>query len=147
MWAWTLGVIDPHDHDAWRLIERKILVFYQTHGTGRLKVLARRIVFNGHDTFGYSFEPQSWDPRYQVDGVRLPVRISGEMQRSYPSEGFTDLPLAQACQLRRLYWLFGCNPATWAELVVFEKVAEDTDMSLVQPLDPVRLMDSACDYP
>jgi hypothetical protein len=33
MWAWTPGVVDAVDQDAWELIGRKTLAFYRTHGT------------------------------------------------------------------------------------------------------------------
>ncbi|KAF9643571.1 hypothetical protein BDM02DRAFT_1411387 [Thelephora ganbajun] len=42
--AWTIGVIDPVDHDGWRLIGNETLRFYQTHGTGRLTALKRHIL-------------------------------------------------------------------------------------------------------
>ena len=43
MWAWTSGVLDVEDRDAWGLVERSTLLFYQTHGIGRLKCLERHL--------------------------------------------------------------------------------------------------------
>ena len=39
MWAWTIGVVNPVDHDGWQLIGRDTLRFYQTRGMERLNRL------------------------------------------------------------------------------------------------------------
>jgi hypothetical protein len=134
VWAWTAGYVDPVDRNAWRLIGNKTLTFYQVHGIGRLKTLSRHIMD----------DPTSHRHRSlqcQVEGVRLPVRIAAE----------DDLTLARVCQLRRLYQLFGCDPATWEEMVVVERVDEGVDegvnASLGQSISPAHLMECACDYP
>jgi len=44
MWAWTAGVIDPADPDAWRSIGRDTLRFCQTDGMGCPMALKRHIV-------------------------------------------------------------------------------------------------------
>ena len=43
MWAWTIGVVDPADHNAWRSIERNTLRFCQTNGMGCPIALKRHI--------------------------------------------------------------------------------------------------------
>jgi hypothetical protein len=64
------------------------------------------------------------DHACRVEGVRMPVRIAEVVRRLNSGEGsFSDLPLAQVCQLRRLYQLFGCDHATW-EVVAAERVNE-----------------------
>ena len=35
MWAWTIYVASPVDHDAWMVIESEMLRLYQTHGTAQ----------------------------------------------------------------------------------------------------------------
>ena len=47
LWAWTVGVTYAVDHDAWRLIGRNTLEFYQTYGTGHLPVALKQHI---HDT-------------------------------------------------------------------------------------------------
>ena len=143
MLAWSVGVVDSADHEAWRLIECKTLSFYQTHGTGRLESLSQcnkhyhAVLFQGD---------KQWNPQYQVKGVRLPVRIAGA-RRELGSDGYTDLQLAWPCQLRRLYQLFGCDPTTWEEVVSAKGVGGGVDKSLGEHLNPAHVMDCACDYP
>ena len=141
MCAWTSSVVVPVDRDAWRLIGSKTLTFHRVHGTGRLKTLPRCIMDGLLDS-------RSWGPSCRVEGVRLPVRIAARVQRVTRREGtFDGLPLARVCQLRRLYQLFGCDPATWEEMVVAEKVDKGVDVSSGQSLNPTHLMECACDYP
>jgi hypothetical protein len=141
MWAWTSGVVGVVDHDAWGLIGRKTLAFYRTHGMGRLKSLSQHIV---NDTVHASY----WERQCRVKGTRLPVRIAGLVRRLNVGEGFfTDLPLARVCRLRRLYQLFGCDPAMWGEVVGVERIGEEMDVSLGQSLNPMYSIDCACDYP
>jgi hypothetical protein len=143
MWAWTSGVVDPVDHDAWRQIGNKTLTFYRAHGVGRLKTLSRRIMDDFHIHYRQN-------PRCRVEGVRLPVRIPTDVGRIIcdREEGYcNDWPLARVCQLRRLYQLFGFDPVTWEEMGGAEKVDEGVDVSLGQPLGPAHLMDCPCDYP
>jgi len=58
-----------------------------------------------------------------------------------------ELCLAQVCQLRRLYHLFGYDPVSWKEAVAVEEVDEGTDTLSVQLVTPIQLMDWTCDYP
>jgi len=43
LWAWTVGAVEMVDRDAWGLIERNTLDFYQTHGIRRLTTLSQHI--------------------------------------------------------------------------------------------------------
>ena len=125
MWAWTFGIVDAVDHDAWKLIGHKTLGFYHTHGTRRLKNLSRHIM--DRNVPRYFLRIRSWGPSCRVEGVRLPVRIAEAMRwMTSEEEDFNDLPLAQACQLRRLYRLFGCDATTWEGVVAVEKAEEVT---------------------
>ena len=141
IWAWTSGVVDAVDHEAWRLIGRKTLAFYQTHGMGRLKTLSRHIMD------AVTFRVRHRSHRCRVEGVRLPVRIA-EGVRTLDFEGYpTDLPLTQACRLRRLYQLFGCDPTTWEEVVAVERAGEGVDVSLGRSPNLVHFTNFGCDYP
>ena len=144
MWAWTSGLVSAVDHDAWRSIGHKALTFYQAHGEGRLRALARHIMDErlSHPLI------QRWDPWCRVEGVRSPVLIADRVRTSH-SRGFyfTDLPLARVCQLRRLYQIFGYDPTTREEVVVVEKTEEDTGVPSGESLNSVRFVDCACDYP
>lgn len=141
MWAWTCDVVDSVDHDAWRLIGNKTLAFYRAHGMGRLKILSQCIM-DGFYHYGRV------DPRCRVEGVRLPVRIRVQVRVFWYEEVvYTDHPLARVCQVRRLYRLFDCDPATLEEMVAADKVDEGVDVSLEQSLSPTHLIDCACDYP
>ena len=142
MLAWFFGVVDSADHEAWRLIGCKTLSFYQTHGIGRLKSLSQCI---NHFHMSWFRGDKQWDPQCKVKGVRLPVRIAGAW-RELSSDGYSDLRLAKACQLRRLYQLFGCDPSTLEE-VAAKGVGGGVDKSLGEQLNPVHVMDCACDYP
>ena len=135
IWA-SRGVDQPSiDLDGWRLIQRKTLAFYQTHGVGRLKVLSQHITAN---QISHSY---SRDPRCRVEGVRLPVRIATEERKWGCMEDWdSDTRLAQVCQRKMLYQLFGCNPTTWEEMVAAGSERADEGV-------PARFVDWACDYP
>ena len=141
IWAWTSGVVDAVDHDAWRLVGHKTLAFYQTHGIGRLKTLSRHIMD------AVTFRVHHRSSRCRVEGVRLPVRVAKGVW-TLDFEGYpTDLPLTQVCQLRRLYQLFGFDPTTWEAVVAVERAGEGVDVSLGQSPNPVHFTDLGCDYP
>lgn len=61
--------------------------------------------------------------------------------------------ISRACQLRRLYQLFGCDPTTWEEAVGVGKVAgvsSDSDPGgnvEASAATPVQFLDTTCDYP
>ena len=48
MWAWTIGVINPMDHVAWKFIRDETLRFYQTHGFRRLGTTYHRYDHDKH---------------------------------------------------------------------------------------------------
>ena len=151
LWAWTIGVINATDQNAWNLIERDTLVFYQTHGMERLAALKRhiigadRIVETEHLEFllqGMNYEGSPC----RVESLRRPVTITEEVEEKY----LVDLRVARVSQLRRLYHLFGYDPTTWEGAVTVEEVGVgvETEMSSGQSvLIPVQPMDVACDYP
>jgi len=138
MWAWTIGVVSPVDHDSWHLIGRDTLRFYQTHGVERLTTLKRRVA----DENVYFSQQQRM--RSGLDSfVELPAL---KLQPKFESRRLTHVRLSQACQLRRLYQLFGYDPTTWEEAVAVGaggKVGVSSGHSVA--LAP--LMDWACDYP
>ena len=145
--VWALrGVDGPSvDLDGWRLIRQKTLAFYQKHGLGRLKVLSQHIMATT------VFRLHGWDPICRAEGVRLPVRIAkGARRLGVMEDRFSDLPLAQVCQLTMLYQLFGRNPATW-EMFVAETEGVDEGVGVAagsgQPGVPPRFVDWVCDYP
>ena len=149
LWAWTTGVVNVVDRNAWKLIERDTLEFYQTHGIGRLTSLRRHIIGTNrvveveHLEFLIQGANSKGSP-CRMESVRRPVTITEEVEEKY----LIDLRVSQVCQLRRLYHLFGYDPVTWEEAVAVEEVGEETDTSSGQSvMIPVRLMDCTCDYP
>ena len=136
MWAWTPGFLNVEDRDAWRLIERATLLFYQTHGMGRLKALERHLT----NEIPYHF--------HLLRGLHrdAPDRMAGSLLQAPPGslDGDAYLHLSQVCQLRRLYCLFGRGPTGWEEAVAGEE-KEGMDSSLT--VTPILFMDWACDYP
>jgi len=120
MWAWTLGVVNPVDHDGWWLIGLDILRFYQIYGVERLTVLKRRIA----DKKMFLLE------QHGESGVEIFFELP--VLKPYPDFTYKYLVyahLSQACWLRRLYQLFGYDPTTWEEAVVVEEVDERTESS------------------
>ena len=148
MWAWTVGIVDTADHDSWKLIEHKTLAFYRAQGTKHLNTLSRHIIDATMKTAHYNFfRTRRRDLRHRVEGVRPPVRITEVAQWLDSGEGyFSDLPLAQVCQLRRLHQLFGHVTTTWG-VVAAEKVHEGADMLVGWSSEPMWFMDWSCDYP
>jgi len=157
MWAWTTGVITAADHDGWRLIENDTLRFYRTHGIGRLTALKQHITDATVEyehlwflTTHYKGSP------CRMGSVKQPVPFTRSWNEPSPTD-WTDLRVSRACQLKRLYHLFGYDPATWEEVaiegaivveaVVSEEVDGEMDVSPGCPVTPVPSMDWACDYP
>jgi len=95
--AWTTGVVDPMDHGAWELIGRDTLRFYRTRGIWRLGALSRRIT----DTTMATTLIELLVKRYGYTSRRV---------RKPPVPVKQYLRISQACQLRRLYHLFWCDP-------------------------------------
>ena len=107
MWAWTVGVVSPVDHDGWQLIGRDTLRFYQTHGLERLTDLRRHVA--GEDKF--LSERHRMESRVETF-VELPAL---KLHPDSASRYHIYQNLSQACQLRRLYQLFGYDPTTREE--------------------------------
>ena len=132
LWAWTVGVVNVMDHDAWGSIERKTLDFYRTHGIIRLTTLSRHLA----DTF-YNMELLM---EYQVS----PFWVRGVEPWVRGLQPLRVFCVAKACQLRRLYQLFGHDHITWKEVAVGEA---DEKLFLGRPVTPAQFTDWACDYP
>jgi len=137
MWAWTSGVVSPWEHDAWGLIQRDTLRFYRTHGLRRLTALRLHIM----------------DTTMSASHTRPHVVLQGESSRQMEGplrpayENWTELFVSRACQLRRLYHLFGYNPATWNEAIA-SGVGREMDLSSGRSVTrTMPLTDWACDYP
>jgi len=147
MWAWTAGVIDPADHDAWISIGHDTLRLCQTNEAGCPMALKRHITDTFMDTTHITYLAR------QYEGV--PCRVGSVRQpdpdlASYPyatPRDFVTLPIYQICQLRRLYHLFGYDPTAWREAVTAEEGEQTTDVFSGRPVAPVSFMYLACDYP
>jgi len=150
MWAWTIGVVNPEDGGAWKLVGDSTLEFYQTHGIGRLAALKRHITDMAR-RHGYAiFLMQRYEgvSPCRVGSVQrlksVPFALS---ERRLPSlRDWSDIRISRACQLRRLYYLFGYDSTTWNE-VVSVQADEEMSVSLKRSVTPVPFMDWICDYP
>ena len=78
------------------------------------------------------------------DFVGLPVL---KLEPDFCTRFDTFVYLSQACQLRRLYQLFGCDTTTWKDVVAASEVDEKSDVSLGHSVTLSPFMDWACDYP
>ena len=143
LWAWTTGVVDPADHDAWELIGQNTLRFYQTNGMGRLATLSQHIT----DQTMAAVHIELLVERYGCTPCRvqqLPIPITQPVDD-------TDLCISQTCQLRRLYWLFGCDPVMWREMVVGVGVEVGArgviDVASRWPVMHGQFTGWMCDYP
>jgi len=148
LWAWTTGVVDVVDYDAWRLIEGATLDFYQTHGTRRLAALSRHITnATMEDAHLVFFLTHYQGPPYRVGSFRK-LTPSGDATYRWNSRYFELLRVSQVCQLSRLYRLFGCNPITWKKMVSGGEVGEEVGTSLLgRSVKPVQFTNWVCDYP
>ncbi|KAF9645221.1 hypothetical protein BDM02DRAFT_3120592 [Thelephora ganbajun] len=147
LWAWTTGVVHPMDHNAWGSIERDTLLSYQTHGIGRLITLKRHIADTTTEVMHVRFLTAHYrDSPFRVGNARLLVPKSRPRLRY----GYYDgLRISRACQLKRLYHLFGYDHATWKETVEVKVEEEDEEMDVSSgcPVTPVMFVDWMCDYP
>ena len=146
LWAWTAGVADVAGYDAWGSIEHNTLNFYQTHGIRRLTILSRHIT----DTTMESSHKLFLCTHYQgfpcrVSGVQQPVPLE-EAEKRW-DRWLSEVRVAQACQLRRLYQLFGYDPMTWKEVVAVEEVDRNPGPLSGWSVTPTQFTDWACDYP
>jgi len=146
LWAWTADVVDVGDQGAWGLIECATLDFYRTHGMWRLSTLSRHITRKTMDVLHVDFLLTHYGGEpCRVGSVRQSIPFGeaipfGEVMR-------TALRVAQVCQLRRLYLLFGYDPVTWKEAVAVEEDNEGTGVLSVRLVTPTQSTDWTCDYP
>ena len=148
LWAWTAGVVDVVDHDAWELIEGATLVFYQTHGIRRLTALSRHITNATMEDPHLVFLLTHYQgPPCRVGSFRELTPCADATHR-WDSRYFEVLRISQVCRLSRLYRLFGCNPITWRDMVAVGRMGEETGTPLLgRSVTPDRFVDWACDYP
>ena len=144
--VWAFGGVDRSsvDLDGWKLIQQKTVTFYQTHGMGRLKGLPQYITANPPSRLHGRPLPR------RVEGVRLPIRIAKEMRKwGCMEDWYIDMRLAQMCQRKILYQLFGCDPTTWEEMLAAdsEGAGEGVDLPVGEFGVPARFVDWSCDYP
>jgi len=139
MRAWSIGIVDPVDRDGWQLIGSSTLRFCEARRMERLVTLKRRITDRTT-----SVPSRGYGKSGVEDFVKLPVL---KLQPDFGSRYNTFLYLSQACQLRRLYQLFGYDPTTWKDAVAASEVGEKSDVSLGHSVALSPLMDWACDYP
>ena len=145
MWAWTVGVVNPVDRVAWKLIQDETLRFYRTHGVQRPVALARHIIDKSMDhSHEWFLRVHYKNSPYRVKCARRPDRTIGEPCSNMNE---ADLYPSQACQLRRLYHLIGYNPTTWGEAVAVEEVDEEMGMSEGYSAAPRPFTDSAWNHP
>jgi hypothetical protein len=147
MWAWTAGVVNPVDHDGWRSIGHKTLRFYRTHGMGRLITLRQHIINKAWEPMFFSFlSKRHWISPERVGGVQESIpksQLRGRSRNWYR----TDFCLAQACQVRRFYHLFGYDPTTWEEAVAAEVDGKRDLLLSGRSVLPVSCVDWGRDYP
>ena len=143
LWAWTAGVVDMVGHDGWWPIERNTLRFYQTYGMRRLTTLSRYIIAATMEPVSVFPFMRYQGPLYRVGGVQQPAPF-GKAIRRRELQHLVFPRVAQVCQLRRLYQLFGYDPMTWKEAM--KDVDEEADvvlgrsvMSKVDDLDRRRM--------
>jgi len=143
LWAWTSGVANTVDRDGWGLIEGDTVNFYQTHGISRLTALLRHTTDLAMEDLQMKFLLTRYrGSPCRVGSVRRLVSVK-EASNEYLSEYLTDLRIAWVCQVKRLYHLFGYDPATWKEEFGTAEVEEESGQFAmpVQPMERVR------DYP
>ena len=154
MWAWTAGVLNPADRDAWSSVERDTLRFYQTHGTRPLVALKQHIT-------DATIEPRHTAfLKIHYGDVQSPCRVGTVRQQvpptrsnrplpipQFPPGYYTDLRISRVCQLRMLHCLLGCDPTSWEEVVGAEEVDEEIRRVPGHPTTPFPFVDWACDFP
>ena len=154
MWAWVTGMANVVDCDGWNSVEDVTLRFYRTHGIRSLASLKRRIIRNfggGEDirdnrTRIYSARYEG--PPFRMGRSRRPSQLSYPTREMPHVEGWTtDRVISQACQLKRLYHLFGYVPTTWREEVEGEEVDEEREVLSGRPVTRDPFVGWECDYP
>ena len=152
MWAWVTGMADEMDQDGCRLVEGETLRFYRAHGLRSLAALKRCIVENIDGIPPFSrvrlFVARYEGPPFRMGCSRRPSQLSALTERIPCEEEWeADCVISQACQLRRLYHLFGYDPTTWRDAVVFEEVDEEVEVLSEHSVVPDSFVGWECDYP
>ena len=148
MWAWTFGVVNTSDRDAWKLVRHETFRFYQTHGMERLATLKQHVIDASVDDPHINFLKQHYDGSpCRVGSVKRSVLASE--YRLWKPRWHVELSVSRACQLRMLYCLFGRGPTTWEEAVAVKGVDEELGTSSGRSVIPIPLIGWAygCDYP
>ena len=110
LWAWTGGFVDAADNDVWEVIGGEIQKFYRVRGMERLGGLSRHI--KDHPAEGPLlsglFKADRQNTSRRVAGVQRPVRIHvGQGGVNGIINWMDAQKISVACQLGRLYQLFG----------------------------------------
>jgi len=149
-WAWTVGVVNPVDHDAWKKIGLDTLQFYQMHGMERLTALEQHVTDTTMKRRHVTFLTGRYKSSHSGSGKarQLLEKVEPQIQSGY----HPYLSLSQACQLRRLHQLFGNDPmarmAAAAAAAAVEEVDERAEVLSEHSLSPILLVDWVyCDYP
>ena len=144
LWAWTNGIVNTANHDAYKHVEQEIHKCYRLRGMEHLVALSRHIKSNPS---GNPMSPDALGRNNQVtsrriEGVRRPVRIQMD-GGEFCGIGRMDVyGISQTCQLKWLYQLFGYDPTT------SEVVGSNSEREvLVRSVVPVHFLDFVCDYP
>ena len=152
LWAWTTGVVNPVDREGWRLIGNMTLWFYRAQRRGRLTSLSQHITDTTMVATHLKFLVRRYGPN--------PCRVRPPPLPVPPPVGHI-LCISRACQLGRLYYLFGYDPATWRETAAAEEVEVEVgveagggveigrgvDVSSGSPVIPGQFTEWVCDYP
>ena len=152
-WAWATGMMDVTDRDSWELIESETLRFYRAHGMWSLAALKQSIIRNFNEEGMvtdqiYLFASRYEGPPFRVGRSRRPSNLSYRTGGiHYQHEWRLDRVVSQACQLRRLYHLFGYDPTTWQEAIGVGEADEKTEVLSGCSTTPDLFIGWECDYP
>ena len=139
-WAWISGMADVMDQDGGRLIADETLRLYRAHGIRSLATLRRCIIDEDLKSLRIHHVP---DKRPPFRAGRLPSNMTDmtiyQRQR--------ETVISQACQLRRLYHLFGYNPTTWEKAVGAGEADEKRELISGHSITLDPFVGWECDYP
>ena len=154
MWAWVTGMADEMNCDGRNPVEDLTHRFYWTHSIRSLASLKHCIIRNldGFGDFGSDrtriYAARYRGPPFRVGRSRRPSQLldrPGEIPREARWE--TDHLISQACQVRRLYHLFGYVPSTWQKEVESEEVDEEREVLSGRSVTHDPFVGWECDYP
>ena len=132
--------MNPVDHDGWQSIRCDTLRFYQTRGIERLIALKRHVtdmvVWVDYRTLHSIKRLEEFTAKGFIGLLVLEL-----LPETVPKD-LAHLHLSRACQLRRLYHLFGYDPMTWREAVGVKGVDEEMDVSSGYSIAPALSVDS-----